>query len=70
MAITTPTTTHGQAIEALLGTYERALNTADAELAASLYAHDGVFMPLLLPTAAGAEILTRYMFDKTSPAAA
>ncbi len=56
----TPTTNDVQAIEALLSTYERALNTADAELAASLYAEDGVFMPLFLPTAAGDEILGSY----------
>jgi hypothetical protein len=60
--MTTPTVTTPdvKAIETLLGTYERSLNTADAELAASLYAPDGVFMPLFLPTAEGSEILGSY----------
>lgn len=56
----TDTTLDVKAIETLLGTYERSLNTADAELAASLYAPDGVFMPLFLPTAKGSEILGSY----------
>jgi hypothetical protein len=56
LPVTTPDV---KAIETLLGTYERSLNTADAELAASLYAPDGMFMPLFLPTAEGSEILGR-----------
>lgn len=47
-------------VTALLATYERALNTADATSAASLYAEDGVFYPYNVPTAAGAEILGSY----------
>ena len=35
-----------QEIRSLLSTYEGALNASDAELAASLYTADGVFMPL------------------------
>lgn len=52
-------------IKALLRTYERSLNTGDAALAASLYAEGGVFMPLLQPTATGAEIEGSYrqIFD-------
>lgn len=60
MTTPTDTTPDVKAIETLLGTYERSLNTADAELAASLYAPDGVFMPLFLPTAVGSEILGSY----------
>jgi uncharacterized protein (TIGR02246 family) len=60
MTTLTVTTPDVNAIETLLGTYERSLNTADAELAASLYAPDGVFMPLFLPTAEGSEILGSY----------
>jgi len=37
----------------LLQTYERSLDTSDAELAASLYTDDAVFMPTALPTATG-----------------
>lgn len=48
------------AITTLLNTYERSLNTADAELAASLCAAEGIFMPLFLPTAKGGEILGSY----------
>lgn len=47
-------------ITELLATYETALNTADAALAASLYAADGVFYPYNLPTSTGAEILGSY----------
>lgn len=57
---TADTSTDLQAIHTLLSTYERSLNTADAELAASLYASDGAFMPLFLPTAKGEEILGSY----------
>ncbi len=60
MTNTTIATTDAQAIEALLSTYERSLNSADAELAASLYAPDGVFMPLFLPTATGDGIVGSY----------
>jgi uncharacterized protein (TIGR02246 family) len=37
-------------IRDLLRTYERSLNTSDADLAASCYADDGVFMPTQAPT--------------------
>lgn len=47
-------------IRGLLATYERALNTSDAALAASCYAADGVFMPTTLPTAMGDAILPAY----------
>jgi len=40
-------------IRALLKTYENALNTSDAKLAASLYTDDGIFMPHFTPTSAG-----------------
>jgi hypothetical protein len=48
-----PMSNHSDQIRALLTTYERALNTSDAALAASCYTSDGVFMPTTLPTAAG-----------------
>jgi uncharacterized protein (TIGR02246 family) len=60
MTTLTATTPDVNAIETLLATYETSLNTADAELAASLYAPDGVFMPLFLPTAKGSEIFGSY----------
>ncbi len=60
MAATIATTSDQTAIETLLDTYERALNTADAGLAASLYAPEGIFMPLFLPTAEGSEIVGSY----------
>lgn len=47
-------------IRDLLQTYERALNTSDAELAASLYTDDAVFMPTTLPTADGAHMKEAY----------
>jgi uncharacterized protein (TIGR02246 family) len=47
-------------IRQLLDTYERSLNTSDAELAASLYASDAVFMPTTLPTATGADMHQAY----------
>jgi uncharacterized protein (TIGR02246 family) len=56
----TATSTDRQAINQLLSTYARSLNTSDAELAASLYAPEGVFIPLFLPTASGEEILNSY----------
>ena len=47
-------------IHGLLVTYERSLNTSNAELAASCYTADGIFMPTALPTAAGKELRTAY----------
>jgi uncharacterized protein (TIGR02246 family) len=47
-------------IHHLLETYERSLNTSDAQLAASLYTDDAVFMPTGLPTATGAEMRQAY----------
>jgi len=49
-----------EALRDLLATYERSLNTSDADLAASCYAADGIFMPSTLPTAAGKELRTAY----------
>lgn len=52
-----------EAIEKLLGEYKNALNTANAELAQSLYAKDGVFMPAGAPSAVGSDnILKSYEF--------
>lgn len=51
---------HSDQIRALLTTYERALNTSDAALAASCYTADGVFMPTTLPTAAGDHMQAAY----------
>ena len=52
-------------IRDLLATYERALNTSDADLAASCYAADGVFMPTTLPTVTGGDMADGYrgIFD-------
>jgi uncharacterized protein (TIGR02246 family) len=52
-------------IRDLLATYERSLNTSDADLAASSYAADGVFMPTTLPTVTGADMADGYrqIFD-------
>ena len=47
-------------IKQLLDTYERSLNTSNAELAASLYTSDAVFMPTTLPTASGADMQLAY----------
>lgn len=47
-------------IRALLATYERALNTSDADLAASCYTADGIFMPTALPTVAGGDMADGY----------
>ena len=47
-------------IRDLLETYERSLNTSDAELAASQYTADGVFMPTTLPTVTGADMTKGY----------
>lgn len=41
----------------LLAIYEQSLNTSDADLAASCYTSDGVFMPTTLPTATGTQAL-------------
>ncbi|MGI8415281.1 MAG: YybH family protein [Nakamurella sp.] len=48
-------------IQALLETYQRSLNTSDADLAASCYTDDGMFMPTTLPTAAGAAMKQAYL---------
>lgn len=48
-------------IRALLSTYERSLNDSDAELAASCYTSDGVFMPTTLPTATGPDVREAYV---------
>ncbi|MEQ8926140.1 MAG: SgcJ/EcaC family oxidoreductase [Fulvivirga sp.] len=51
------------AIEALLQTYKKSLNTSDAKLAQSVYTKDGIFMPTEAPTAIGSEnILKSYEF--------
>lgn len=52
-------------IRDLLATYERSLNTSDADLAASCYAADGIFMPTTLPTVTGADMADGYrqIFD-------
>lgn len=52
-------------IRDLLVTYERSLNTGDADLAASCYAADGVFIPTTLPTVTGADMADGYrrIFD-------
>jgi len=57
--------THENQIRDLLATYERSLNTSDADLAASCYAADGIFMPTTLPTVTGAEMAGGYrqIFD-------
>ncbi len=52
-----------QKIEALLGEYQKALNTSDAKLAQSLYTTDGIFMPTEAPSGIGAEgILKSYEY--------
>lgn len=53
-------TTHADEIRTLLATYERALDTSDAALAASCYTADGVFMPTTLPTASGDQVAAAY----------
>ena len=52
-------------IQDLVATYERALNTGDADLAASCYAADGLFMPTSLPTVTGSDVAVGYrrIFD-------
>ena len=47
-------------LRTLLQTYETALNTSDAALAASCYTADGMFMPTTLPTAAADQLDTAY----------
>lgn len=49
-----------EAIHDLLATYERSLNTSNADLAVSCYTSDGIFMPTTLPTAAGTELSMAY----------
>jgi uncharacterized protein (TIGR02246 family) len=52
-----------QKIENLLSTYQRSLNTSDAQLAQSLYTKDGIFMPTEAPSGIGAEgILKSYQY--------
>ncbi len=52
-----------EAIEALLQTYKKSLNTSDAQLAQSLYTKDGIFMPTEAPSAIGSDnILKSYEF--------
>lgn len=56
-----------QKIEALLGEYEKSLNTSDAKLAQSLYTKDGIFMPTEAPSGVGAEGVLRsyeYVFSQ------
>lgn len=48
-------------IRALLSSYEQSLNDSDAELAASCYTSDGVFMATTLPTAAGPDVREAYV---------
>ncbi|MDH3683499.1 MAG: nuclear transport factor 2 family protein [Acidimicrobiia bacterium] len=57
--------THENQIRDLLATYERSLNASDADLAASCYTSDGVFMPTTLPTVTGPEMANGYrqIFD-------
>ena len=47
-------------IRELLTTYKRSLDTSDADLAASCYTHDGIFMPTTLPTATGTDMADGY----------
>jgi len=49
-----------EAVRGLLATYEQSLNTSNADLAASCYTADGIFMPTTLPTAAGKELRAAY----------
>lgn len=48
------------ALRKLLTRYERSLNTSDADLVASCYTADGIFMPTALPTAAGPDLRAAY----------
>ncbi len=58
-------TTSDTQIRDLLATYERSLNTSDADLAASCYTPDGIFMPTTSPTVTGADMANGYgqIFD-------
>ena len=58
-------TTDETQIQDLLATYERSLNTSDADLAASCYTADAVFMPTTLPTVSRADMAGGYraIFD-------
>ena len=58
-------TTNENQIRELLAAYERSLNTSDADLAASCYTADGIFMPTTLPTVTGADMADGYrqIFD-------
>jgi uncharacterized protein (TIGR02246 family) len=47
-------------IRSLLERYERALDTGDADLAASCYAADAIFRPTTLPTVRGPELRDNY----------
>lgn len=47
-------------IRNLLTTYAGALNASDAELAASLYTADGVFMPHQFPSSVGPQVVDAY----------
>ncbi len=47
-------------IRELLDTYERSLNTSDADLAASCYTPDGIFMPTTLATVTGTDMTDGY----------
>lgn len=60
-----PMNTSESQLRDLLATYERALNTSDADLAASCYSADGIFMPTTLPTVTGAGMADGYrkIFD-------
>ena len=49
-----------QEIHDLLTTYEGALNASNAELIASLYTADGVFMPHQFPSSVGSNIEGTY----------
>jgi len=52
-----------QKIEALLGEYQKSLNTSNAKLAQSLYTKDGIFMPTEAPSGIGSEgILKSYEY--------
>jgi hypothetical protein len=54
-------TSHDAQIRSLLAVYETSLNASDAELAASCYTSDGVFMPTTLPTAGGDGLREAYV---------
>ncbi len=49
-----------QEIRSLLSTYQGALNASDADLAASLYTADGVFMPHQFPSSVGPSVKDAY----------